>query len=102
MPRLHIDLLGPWRITLDGQTVLEQAPAKLLALIAYLILGKTKRFERRVLAALLWPEVTESMAMNNLRQLLFSARRSDAGVFDLLLTVTPSDLSFTGNDAVAV
>lgn len=74
MVHLTIELLGPPRLTLVGD-VLTLRMRKELALLAYLGVEQQHPQRRDTLLGLLWPDVTEETARNNLRVLLAGLRR---------------------------
>ncbi len=72
--KLEICLFGGLRVLVDDQAVTTFMSAKAPALLAYL--AATGRVQRRdELAALLWGEMPEADAKNNLRQVLTNLRR---------------------------
>ena len=73
MPRLTLDLLGPARITVYG-LLLDLRVRKELALLAYLAVEQ-QRHRRETLLGLLWPDMPEETARNNLRGVLAGLRR---------------------------
>jgi DNA-binding SARP family transcriptional activator len=74
MPLLTLDLLGPARISADGQ-ILDLRVRKQLALLAFLALEQ-QRHRRESLLGLLWPDMPEDDARNNLRGVLAGLRRA--------------------------
>lgn len=71
---LEIQLLGGLQIGQDGQPVIGFVSSKVPALLAYLaVTGRTH--QRDTLAALLWGEMAEADAKNNLRQALANLRK---------------------------
>jgi WD40 repeat protein/DNA-binding SARP family transcriptional activator len=74
MPLLTLDLLGPARISADGQP-LDLRVRKELALLAYLAVEQ-QRHRRETLLGLLWPDTPEDVARNNLRVVLAGLRRA--------------------------
>jgi predicted ATPase/DNA-binding SARP family transcriptional activator len=74
MALLTIELLGPPRITLGGQP-LELRVRKELALLAYLAVERGHHHSRDSLIGLLWADVPEEAARNNLRVVLAGLRR---------------------------
>src|SRR5665213_1801395 len=67
-PRLHIEILGPVRVELDGAPLVVDT-RKAIALLAYLaVTGRPA--SRETVAALLWPESGESGAHGALRRTL--------------------------------
>jgi predicted ATPase len=76
MPRLSIFLLGPFHATLDGRavTAFEYDPVR--ALLAFLAVESDRPHRREALAGLLWPDQSDRVARNNLRNALFTLRRT--------------------------
>ncbi len=91
MSLLHISVLGPFHASIDGQPV-EFATDKVRALLLYLALESDMPHRRDSLAALLYPEWSDSDALNNLRKTLFRLRSALEGhhptIATTLLTVT--------------
>src|SRR5262245_57323812 len=79
MARLSLALLGPLRITLDGQSVGGFAYNKARALLAYLAVEADRPRHRDALAALLWPDMPDTAARHNLRQALANLREVIGG-----------------------
>jgi predicted ATPase/DNA-binding SARP family transcriptional activator len=74
---LHIQLLGAFRVALDGRVIESEAwrlrkAANLLKLLA---LAPAHRLQKEQIMELLWPELTPQAAANNLRRTLHEARR---------------------------
>ena len=80
---LQIRLFGGLEIRLDGAPLTAFASNKAPALLAYLAVVK-RPVQRDSLAALLWGEMGDADAKNNLRQVLTSLRKS----LDLFLEIT--------------
>jgi DNA-binding SARP family transcriptional activator len=100
MHRLSIGLLGPFQATLDGAPVSGFAYTKVRALLAYLAIEAERPQTRAYLAALLWPDVAERLARQNLSQALTMLRNilgdrstSGAGAPFLLVTADTIQLS---------
>jgi WD40 repeat protein/DNA-binding SARP family transcriptional activator len=74
MPHLTLDLLGPLRISVDGH-LLDLRVRKELALLAFLAVEQ-QRHRREMLLDLLWPDMPEEAARNNLRGVLAGLRRA--------------------------
>ena len=70
MNHLEISLLGPFRVTLDGEPVTRFRAYSAQALLAYLATHAGVAHRRETLAGLLWPDHSESVALQNLRQAL--------------------------------
>src|SRR5262245_41721417 len=90
MVRLSLALLGPLRITLDGQPVSGFAYNKARALLAYLAAEAERSHHRDALVGLLWPELSDSAARTNLRQVLANLREAlgDASAAPPFLLIT--------------
>lgn len=86
---LQIKLLGALEITLGGRSFTNVGSKKAVALFCYLCLS-TKAVSRNILTALLWPEMDEAAAKNNLRSTLTILRR----VLGSYLTITSSTVAF--------
>src|SRR5262245_42522538 len=75
MPKLHIRLLGDFRLTCGNAPVSSVNTPRLQSLLAYLVLHRDAPQLRRHLAFRLWPDTTEAQARTNLRQLLHTLKR---------------------------
>jgi DNA-binding SARP family transcriptional activator len=73
---LSLRLLGPFEARLAGREAAGIAGRKAQALLAYLATPPGRLVRREILITLLWGEMAEGAARNNLRQLLFSLRRT--------------------------
>ena len=89
---LHIRLLGSPQITRDGSPAPNFISNKVPALLAYLAVTR-RAHTRDKLAALLWGEMPDADAKNNLRQALTNLRK----IADDCLTVTRDSIEFTGD-----
>ncbi len=76
MPKLRIELLGDFRLTLDDTPVTSVNSPRLQALLAYLVLHRHAPQPRSQIAFTFWSDTTEAQAHNNFRQLLFDLRRA--------------------------
>ncbi|MBI4787136.1 MAG: tetratricopeptide repeat protein [Chloroflexi bacterium] len=74
--RLVLSLLGAPQVLLSGRVVIDQRFPKVLALLAYLALEAHRPHSRIALAGLLWPELPEARAFQDLRQTLARLRRA--------------------------
>lgn len=74
MDRLAISLLGPFRVTLNGEPVAWSGGDATRALLAYLAMHPGVAHRRSVLAGLLWPEQPDAEALRNLRVALSRLR----------------------------
>jgi predicted ATPase/DNA-binding SARP family transcriptional activator len=75
--RLHIGLLGPFRLSLNDQTwpIEAQRRKKSSDIIKLLALQPGQRLHREQVLEALWPDLDEKSGMNNLHQNLYHARR---------------------------
>lgn len=74
MPNLQIRLLGGLHIECDGVAVSQFISSKVPALLAYLAVTR-RPHAREALASLLWSEMPDAAAANNLRQALTNLRK---------------------------
>jgi DNA-binding SARP family transcriptional activator/predicted ATPase len=74
--KLDIHLLGEFSLVYQGQALPVFNADRPQALLAYLLLHRRAPQPRRHLAFVLWPDSTESQALNNLRNLLHTVRRA--------------------------
>jgi predicted ATPase/DNA-binding SARP family transcriptional activator len=73
---LEIHLLGQFNLIHDGRPLTAFQADRPQTLLAYLLLHRQAPQFRRHLAFLLWPDSTESQAMGNLRNLLYTVRHA--------------------------
>ena len=86
---LKLTLLGEFTVTLDGRQLTDFDGRKAPALLFYLaVTGKP--YSRDSLATLLWPEMAEKSAKNNLRTVLTSLKRQVGPYID----ATPTTVAF--------
>src|SRR3954452_16047785 len=71
MLQLRGYFLGSFQVTRDDKNVFGFASDKMRALLAYLIVEADRPHQRETLAALLWPEQTDTAARQSLRQYLY-------------------------------
>ncbi len=110
MAHLSVRLLGTLQVTLDGSPVTDFKSDKGRALLAFLAEESQQPHRREKLAGLLWPELTESAARNNLRRVLSNLRqtigdREPRGTPLLLVTHQTAQLNPAGDawvDALAL
>jgi len=74
--RLHLQLLGPFRLHRGDQPVAGFDQARLQHLLAYLVLHRASPVSRQQLAFSFWPETTDQQALKNLRTLLTRLRHA--------------------------
>jgi predicted ATPase/DNA-binding SARP family transcriptional activator len=103
MPGLQISLLGSFQITHDRQGELLFTNRKVMGLLAFLALEAGQAHSRETLMGLLWPEMSEADARNNLRVTLARLRKQLEGVTAVSpLTTSRTDVRFQLNDAVTL
>jgi predicted ATPase/DNA-binding SARP family transcriptional activator len=73
-PLLEIQLLGGFRLFIQGQETGQGLSVRLEALLAYLLLNRESPIPRQRLAFLFWPDTSEKQARTNLRNLLHKLR----------------------------
>lgn len=97
---LTLAFLGPFQVTLNGQPA-RFATARARALLAYLAVEADRAHRREVLADLLWPDHTETLARQNLSQDLTRLRRAiqDTTGADAHLHVTSTTVQFNAASA---
>ncbi len=76
MAHLSLSLLGPLQATVDDHAVTGFKYDKVRALLAYLAVEGDHAHERAALVGLLWPDLPEDAARNNLRQTLLTLREA--------------------------
>ena len=76
MAQLRLSFLGTFQVQLDERVITQFESDKVRALLVYLAEEHGKAHTRTALAGLLWPELPESDARNNLRQAFFKLRRA--------------------------
>jgi WD40 repeat protein/DNA-binding SARP family transcriptional activator len=74
MARLTLTFLGSFQASLDGAP-LRVHSARIQALLAYLALEPERAHTREALAALFWPDESDQVAKQNLRQALYQLRQ---------------------------
>ena len=76
MPQLHLILFGSFQLTVGGQSVERLRSLREAALLAYLATEADRSHPRTQLAGLLWPDLPEISARNNLKQTLLNLRET--------------------------
>src|SRR6266511_6114052 len=76
MPKLHIHLLGDFRLVYADAPVSHINSPRLQALLAYLVLHRDAPQPRQYLAFQLWPDSSEAQARTNLRQLVHGLKQT--------------------------
>src|SRR3954468_22744425 len=79
MLQLRGYFLGSFQVTRDDKNVFGFESDKMRALLAYLIVEADRPHQRETLAALLWPEQTDTAARQSLRQSLYVVRHALSG-----------------------
>jgi predicted ATPase/DNA-binding SARP family transcriptional activator len=94
--RLRLSFLGPWQVTLAGEAVTTFKYDKVRALLAYLAIEADRPHRRETLMGLLWPDLPEAAARNNLRQVLLTLREAigDRTAEPPYLLTSRSDIQF--------
>lgn len=82
---LSLQLFGSPLVRVDGQTIPHFRSAKSVALLAYLVINRQTRHSRSTLLNLLWPDVPESNARQNLSQTLTRLRDALGAAADLIV-----------------
>lgn len=95
MSQLALSLLGSFQVTRNGQPVHGFRVKTAQALLAYLAVEADRPHQRETLAGLLWPDVPNTLALNNLRHTLSNLRQA-IGDFDAvpILHITRHTLHF--------
>ncbi len=75
-PNLALDLLGRFRLVVDGALLNRPATARLQSLLGFLALHMDSPPLRQRLAFLFWPDTREPQARTNLRNLLYQLRHT--------------------------
>jgi len=74
--QLSLLLLGPYEASLDGRPIADLYSSKVRGLLAYLAVEAGRPHARPILAALLWPDWSDSAALGNLRFSLSKLRQA--------------------------
>lgn len=74
--QLSLQLLGPFRTAVAGQSIPESRTKKIEALLIYLVMESNQAHRREKLVGLLFPEQPDEVARTNLRQTLTRLRKS--------------------------
>jgi WD40 repeat protein/DNA-binding SARP family transcriptional activator len=100
MPHLTLELLGSARIT-AGELHIDLRVRKELALLAFLAVEQ-QRHRRETLLGLLWPDMLEETARNNLRVVLAGLRRALGAAADDVLIADRQYVQFARAGAPAL
>src|SRR6187551_2893 len=85
-PALYIRLLGDFALFQDGIPADGFDSSRLQSLLAYLLLHRDAPQSRQHIAFLFWPDSSEEQALANLRNLLFTLRRTFPSITNYLKT----------------
>jgi predicted ATPase/DNA-binding SARP family transcriptional activator len=101
MARLSLSLLGLFQVTLDGTPITGFRSDRARALLTYLALEADRPHRRDALAGLLWPDVPDTTARNDLRQTLHRLRQAigDTQSHPAFLHFTPESVQFISASA---
>ena len=92
MVPVKIDLLGGYRVSVQGEQIIQFHSAKARALFAYLSVESDRPHERMALAAILWSDWPDDVALRNLRKTLHRLKKVldqfDIDVSGQLLTLS--------------
>jgi predicted ATPase/DNA-binding SARP family transcriptional activator/Tfp pilus assembly protein PilF len=96
MTRLVLSLLGPLHVALAGEPISAFRSDKDRALLAFLALESDRPHRREALIGLLWPELPQTLAFNNLRKTLHHLRQTlrDQWAVPPSLLITPKTIQF--------
>jgi predicted ATPase/DNA-binding SARP family transcriptional activator len=106
MSQLALSFLGPFQVTFDSVPVEGFESDKVRALLAYLAVKADQPHRRDSLAAMLWPEQRQEIALKNLRHVLYKLRQvlgegdqggEGPGSKPPCLLVTAHTVQFDGN-----
>lgn len=99
MSEIELRLLGPFQANVGGEPARFRSD-KVRALLAYLALSPDQPHRRETLAALLWPDMPDSVAHSNLRKSLHRLKESlGEAAAGLLLTIDRQSVQFNGANA---
>ncbi|MEE4193621.1 MAG: BTAD domain-containing putative transcriptional regulator, partial [Anaerolineae bacterium] len=101
---LTIHLLGQFQVLLNGKAITHFATDKVRALLAYLAIENQYPHRREKLAALFWPEKSESTARTNLRRALADLRANiqDSDTAPPFLLVTRKDIQLNLDHSIEI
>jgi DNA-binding SARP family transcriptional activator len=96
MARLSVCLLGSFQVRVDDRPLTDFRSDKVRALWAYLIVEADRPHSRDALAGLLWPDMPDQAARNNVRLSLHRLRQTlgDTDSPGAFLHVTPDAVQF--------
>ena len=94
--KLHIRLLGDFRVAISDQPITTLDTPRLQSFLAYLILHREAAQTRQHIAFLFWPNSSEDQAQTNLRNLIFALRHALPG-FDKYVSSNRRTLQWKAN-----
>ncbi|MDR8390937.1 protein kinase [Aliifodinibius sp. S!AR15-10] len=77
--KLHIELLGGFNMSYNGEPATDVHTSRLQELIVFLVLHRNSTVSRKHIAFLFWPDSSEQQALTNLRNLLYRLRKALPG-----------------------
>jgi DNA-binding SARP family transcriptional activator len=102
LPVLRVELLGGFRVLIDGRVSLRPPTARQQQLIAFLLLhARNAPIPRQRVAGSLWPESTDAQALTNLRRELHHLRETWPRL-DALVDAGTRTLAFHAEPRVTV
>ena len=99
--RLHIELLGHFRLLYDGTPVNGISSARQQSLLAYLVLHRNQPQLRQQIAAVFWPDSPDEQSLTNLRRELHHLRQNLPEA-DSFLLVDGKELSWNPQAAFSL
>jgi len=96
MAQLAFSFLGSWQVSLHGRPVKGFESNKVRALVTYLAIEADRLHYREALAGMLWPDMSTTAALANLRQALANLRKTigDATALPPFLSITSTTIQF--------
>src|SRR3990172_4800266 len=96
MAQLAFSFLGSWQVSLHGRPVKGFESNKARALVTYLAIEADRLHYREALAGLLWPDMSTTDALANLRQALANLRKTigDSAARPPFLCITRTTIQF--------
>lgn len=101
MTRLALFFLGPWQAQVENEPIGAFKYDKVRALLTYLAVEADRPHRREALMTMLWPELPEAAARNNLRQTLLTLREAigDRQAEPAFLHITRAAIQFNEQSA---
>jgi predicted ATPase/DNA-binding SARP family transcriptional activator len=99
MAHLSLSLLGPFQAWTANGTLQSFRTQKERALLSFLAVESNRPHRRDELAELFWPDRSEGIARNNLRQALYGIRQAvGEAAFDSIFTISTDEVHFNLSD----